>query len=251
MLSASEIRNAKFGKAVGGYKQEDVDILLDRIEADYVTFERTIKDFQAKTDALNKEIEELKNSQSSIQNVLLSAQRLADQIVNEAKVKSEEIIHNAEANISLITAQEKELSQTFEMKAQDRKATLEKELEEMVKTAQAKADSIKAASDDAVARQQILFDKLKMEIAAFKSGITAKYKEHLELLSTLPDSVPMDPKAIADAVAIAIDKAPAPESFIKEEKKADAIEELYNKDDYSADEQLGFTVAQEDEDEEA
>lgn len=214
MLSSIEIRNAKFAKAVGGYKQEEVDILLDKVEADYAQYEKIVKDFQAKTEALNKEIEELKGSQNSIQNVLLSAQRLADQIVGEAKEKSEEIVRNAEASIAVITAKEKELSATFERKAQERKSALEKELSDMVKTAQIKADSIKAASDDSIARQQLLFEKTKMEVAAFKAAITARYKEHLELLAALPDSVPMSPAEMAEAVAASVDKAPAPESFI-------------------------------------
>lgn len=217
MLSASEIRNAKFAKTMGGYKQEEVDILLDKVEADYVQYERIINDFQAKNEELNKQIEELKNSQNSIQNVLLSAQRLADQIVGEAKEKSEEIVRNAEASISVITAKEKELSATFERKAQERKVALEKELSDMVKTAQIKADSIKAASDDCIARQQLLFDKLKMEVAAFKASVTAKYKEHLELLSSIPDSVPMSPKEMAEAVSASVDKAPSPDKFIATE----------------------------------
>lgn len=214
MLNAAEIRNAKFGKSMNGYKQEDVDILLDRVEADYVQYERIIKDFQEKTDSLNKEIEELKNAQNSIQNVLLSAQRLADQIVNEAKVKSEEIINNAEASISIITAREKELSTTFERKAQERKAALEKELSDMIKEAELKAESIKKASEDSVNRQQLLFEKIRLEVAAFKAGVTAKYKEHLEILNSIPDSVPMDPKQMAQAVSVQVDKAPNPQEFI-------------------------------------
>lgn len=88
MLSVAEIRNVKFTKAMGGYKQEEVDVLLDRIEADYTQFERAFKEYKAKIDSMNKEIETLKSSQNSIQNVLLSAQKLADQIVDEAKQKS-------------------------------------------------------------------------------------------------------------------------------------------------------------------
>ena len=238
MLSAVEIRNAKFAKAVGGYKQEDVDILLDKVEADYLQYEKIVKDFQAKTEGLNKEIEELKNSQNSIQNVLLSAQRLADQIVNEAKEKSEEIVRNAEASIAVITAKEKELSATFERKAQERKSALEKELSDMVKTAQIKVDSIKAAGDDSIARQQLLFDKTKMEVAAFKAAVTARYKEHLELLAALPDNVPMSPKEMAEAVAVAIDKAPAPEKFITLpiEETTEEIEET------ETDSDMGFVV---------
>ena len=193
MLSSLEIKNIKFSKAMGGYKQEEVDVLLDKVEADYLQFERVIKEFQAKLEALEAENEEFKNSKNSIQNVLLSAQGLADKIVNEAKEKSEEIIRNAETSISEITNREKELSATFEYKAQERKAQVEAELNEMVAAAEAKAAAIMKGAEDSVARQQMLFDKLKIEIAAFKTGITAKYKEHLSLLSVIPDTVPLTP----------------------------------------------------------
>jgi len=242
MLSAGEIRNVKFGNAVGGYKKEEVDILLDKVEADYVQYERTIKEFQAKTEALTKEIEELKNSQGSIQNVLISAQRLADQIVNEAKEKSEEIIKNAEANISIITAREKELSTTFERKAQERKAVLEKELADMVKTAQLKADSIKAASDDSLARQQMLFEKIKLEVVAFKAALTAKYKEHLELLNSLPDSVPMSPDEMAKIIAATVDKAPDPETFISSGSPLELPEEDITEPEMEEDDSVGFII---------
>lgn len=215
MLNALEIRNVKFSKSMGGYKQEEVDVLLDKVEADYAQFERIIADFQNKNEELSAEIAELKKAQDSVQNVLLSAQRLADSIVSEAKEKSEEIIKNAEANITAITAKEKELSATLELKAQERKAQLEGELAGMIEEAKQKAESITAAANDAVARQQMLFDKLKMDIAAFKSAITAKYKEHLELLSVIPDTVPMDPQKMSELVLAEFDKAPAPASFIQ------------------------------------
>lgn len=218
MLSAAEIRNVKFTKSMGGYKQEEVEVLLDRIEADYVQFDRAIKEYKMKLDSMNKEMELLKSSQNSIQNVLLSAQKLADQIVDEAKQKSEEIVNNAQANIEIITAREKELSAAFDIKAKERKDKLEKELDDMVKTAKIKADSMKAAAEDSVARQQLLYDKLKMEMSAFKAAVSAKYRDHLEMLKSLPDTAPMDPKRMAEIVAAAVDKAPLAESFINEVK---------------------------------
>lgn len=242
MLSASEIKNVKFAKSMSGYKQEEVDILLDKVEADYAQYERIIKEFQDKNDALTKEIEDLKASQNSIQSVLLSAQQLADRIVSEAKEKSEEIIRNAETNISVITAHEKELSATFELKAQERKSELEKELNHMVSKAKLKAESITAAAEDSVARQQILFDKLKMEIASFKSSINAKYKEHLEILSSIPDSVPLDPQRISEIVAATVDKAPEVFDFIK----TDAVrEEVASNIKEAANDSNGFSIKEE------
>ena len=215
MLSAAEIRNVKFTKSMSGYKQEEVDILLDKIESDYAQFDRIIKEYTAKVETLNKEIETLKSSQNSIQNVLLSAQKLADQIVDEAKQKSEQIVKNAEVSIQVITSKEKELATAVELKAKERKESLEKELSDMVKTAQIKADSMKAAAEDSVARQQLLYDKLKMEMSAFKAAISAKYKEHLEMLKELPDTAPMDPKRIAEVVSAAVEKTAKPDRFIK------------------------------------
>ncbi len=245
MLSAAEIRNVKFTKSMGGYKQEEVDVLLDRIESDYAQFDRAVKEYRAKIEAMNKEIESLKSSQNSIQNVLVSAQKLADQIVDEAKQKSEQIVKNAETNLEVITAREKELATAFELKAQERKAKLEKELADMVKTAQIKADSMKTAAEDSVARQQLLYDKLKMEMSAFKAAVSAKYKEHLEMLKALPDVAPMDPKRIAEVVSAAVDKAPNPESFIK---TADLTAPVYTEKETSvpaAKPDSGFKVADE------
>ena len=74
MLSSTDIRDIKFSKAVGGYRQDEVDVLLDKVEADYEQNERTIRALQDEIQRLNREIEGYKSSQDSIQQVLLNAQ---------------------------------------------------------------------------------------------------------------------------------------------------------------------------------
>ena len=214
MLTVAEIMEVKFGRAMGGYKTEDVDVLLDKIEADYAAFERMIKEYELKIETLNSEIEGFKSSQSSIQNVLVSAQGLADKIVKEAKEKSEQIITQAQNSIETITVHEKELSAAFELKAQEQKNALEKELKSMIEDARKKAQIITAGAEEQVKKQQMLFDKLKLEIATFKSGITAKYKEHIELIAKIPDTVSEDPKYIADVLGVEYDK----KNQVKEEE---------------------------------
>ncbi|MBR4072835.1 MAG: DivIVA domain-containing protein, partial [Clostridia bacterium] len=189
--------------------------LLDKVENDYEQYERTFRELNDKIASLNEQVENYKNSQSSIQNVLLSAQKLADQIIDEAKAKSEEIVNSAEANISIITAREKELSNAFELKASERKAMVESEINDMLAEAKAKSAAIEKATEDSVKRQQMLFDKLKLEIAAFKSDITKKYKEHLELLQKLPDTVPMDPLHITEIVTADFNKVPETSNFME------------------------------------
>ena len=221
MLSVSEIRDVKFSRAVGGYKADEVDVLLDKIEADYAAFERIIKDYEIKVETLNSQIDGFKSSQNSIQNVLVSAQGLADKIVSEAKEKSEEIIRQAQANIEGITAREKELSAAFELKAQEQKNSLERELKKMVEQAKEKSEVIVAATEERVKHQQMLFDKLKLEIASLKSGVLAKYKEHMELMSKIPDSVPSSPEYVAEVLSASYDKI---QSAAKPEERQDETE---------------------------
>ena len=216
MLTVAEIKDVKFGRAMGGYKTEDVDVLLDKIEADYAAFERMIKEYELKIETLNSEIEGFKNSQSSIQNVLVSAQGLADKIVKEAKEKSEQIITQAQNSIENITVREKELSAAFELKAQEQKGALEKELKAMIEDAQKKAQIITSGAEEQVKKQQMLFDKLRLEVASFKSDITSKYKEHIELIAKIPDTVPEDPKYVADVLGTEYDK--------KKEEKEETVE---------------------------
>lgn len=245
MLNSKEIRNVKFSKSVGGYKQEEVDILLDKIEADYEQFDRIVRELNGRVEQLTREVDNYKNSQSSIQNVLVSAQKLADQIVDEAKVKSEQIVQNAEASIEVITVREKELSTAFDRKASERKAEVEKELDAVIAKAQLKKEGIEKATEDSVKRQQLLFDKLKLEISAFKAEITQKYKEHLEILQKLPDEVPMDPSRMAEAVAAAVEKVPMPEAFVEmpsvdEETAEDLSTDNEEKDEKTA--SAGFVI---------
>ncbi len=215
MLSASEIRNVRFSKAVGGYRQEEVDILLDKVEADYEQFEHTLREMNGKINQLTADLADAQNSQGNIQNILVSAQKFADQLVEEAKAKSADIIASAQENIEKITAQEKELTTAFDQKANERKSAYQNDLDKIIKDATEKQTAVETATQDCIDRQQLLFNKMKAEISAFKAEVTAKYKEHLELLSQLPDTVPNEPEEVAKAVALSFDTMPTVDEYVQ------------------------------------
>ena len=214
MFTAEEIKNVSFSKSMSGYKTEEVEVFLDKVEADYKNFESIINEYKAEVARLQNEKDTAEHSKNSIQSVLLNAQKLAEQIVADAQSQSDEMIKNAEANVAALAQQEKQMATTFEIKAAERKANLENELEQMVKNAKIQADSITAAANDSVQRQQVLFDKLKLEVAAFKSAVTSKYKEHLSILQEIPDAVQMDPERMAQVITAKLNDVPSPESFI-------------------------------------
>lgn len=225
MLSANEIRNVRFSTAMGGYKKEEVDVLLDKVEADYELFERTLREMNNKINELKGQLEDTQNATGSIQNVLISAQKFADQIVEEAKQKSAEIIASAEASIEKITAQEKELTSAFDKKAGERKDALQSDIEKIISNAEQKQAAVETATQDCIDRQQQLFNKMKKEIASFKAEVTAKYKEHLELLSSLPDTVPNDPVEIAAAVSESYEGVPTVKEYVENPQPIETVQE--------------------------
>lgn len=219
MFTAEEIKKVGFSKSMGGYKPEEVDSLLDKVVTDYENFEKVVNEYKTEILRLQNEIDSAEHSKSSIQSVLLNAQKLAEQIVADAQCKADEMVKEAETKVTLLAAQEKEMIATFEMQANERKANLEIELSDMVKKAKIKADSITAAANDSVSRQQVLFDKLKLEVAAFKSAVTSKYKEHLSILQEIPDVVQMDPERMAQVITAKLNVVPKAESFIAGDTK--------------------------------
>lgn len=224
MLNAKELKNIKFSRQMGGYKQEEVDILLDRVEADYEVFERTIRELKSEIEHKNEEISTLKSSQSSIQEVLINAQRLAEQMVKEAKEKSEEIIKDAENSIVNMTEKQRDVIAAFENEQSLRLKKADEEYTALIAKLEAKKASVEKATEDCIERQQTLFNKLKFEVSAFKADISAKYKQHVELLSKIPDEVPMDPKSVVEMLSEEALKEPDVSGFIVNMDSTEEIE---------------------------
>lgn len=228
MLSSNDVRDVRFSKAMGGYKQEEVDAFLDTVEEDFRQYETYVKSLQEKLSAITAEVEEYKTSQASLQSVLISAQQLADNIVAEAKGKAQKIIDDAKSAAELATSEAKNMLVNFDEKLGAKKEAAEKDLEEALKKGEAKRVAIETATADSVKREQALFDKIRLEIAAFKSELMEAYKKHIEIISKLPDCVAMDAESAAAAVALEFDKIPDVSDFIKveEDEVASVIVEL-------------------------
>lgn len=223
MYNANDIRNVRFSKQMNGYKQEDVDIFLDSVEQDYQQFDAKLAELNSQIMSLKKENDDLKISQSGLQNVLVSAQKLADQIVDDAKKKAEEIIVEAKVRAGEITSSVEEKAAADKFIAEQNKQRAAAEYAEIMKKTADKSQEMISAAHDSVARQQLLFDKLKLDIVNFKSQVMAIYKEHIDSLSKLPDEVPFDATRAAEAAAFAFDSKP--DFTKKEEPKAEETEE--------------------------
>lgn len=236
MLNSSQISQAQFSKSKNGYDQVEVDNLLDAIEKDYNEFEGQLSALNAKIKSLEAENESIKISQSSIQSVLVSAQKLADEIVEKARVDAEGIINEAV-----------EKAKAVEHESETRKIAAEQAIKQLLADAAKKSEGMITAAHDSVARQQILFDDLKQQISDFKNDIKAKYKEHIELLAQIPDCVPGTATEAAAAVKDMIEQKENESAAepIAEENQIEQIEEdapVDTAEEVVEEKSSGFTV---------
>lgn len=242
MYSVEEIRAISFKKG-RGYNADDVDVFVDQIAAEYEFALRQIAALKAENEQLKAEAKNSDGTQSSLQNILVSAQRFADQIVDEAKQKAEEILTEAKT-------QAVETAQQIEADKENCKATIlqanesaQREIEKLLKDGVARSEAMKTAAKDSVERQQLLFDKLKTEIVSFKSQIMDMYKQHLNLFTQIPDEVPFDAARAAAAVNAVIDAQPDFEAMVKGDSPAEpaAEEAVPEQETAQEQEEMGFT----------
>ena len=202
MLTADEIRNITFSSSMKGYKREEVDEFLDRVEADYEQIAYQIKLLLEKNDELEKKIEESENAKDSIQNVLLSAQKLADQIVADAKNQAEEILNAAKGEIELTKVSRLQTLNDLEREFEEKKAAITKDYEDFEQGYEDKKQAMLFAAKQSVQNEQAIYDRLKIEAAAFRSDILVRIKSFVKAVSELPEDAPMDAVRAARAIEL-------------------------------------------------
>ena len=161
MLSLNDITNVSFRKAgFSGYRTDDVDTFIDQVRD---TVEELIQKNQALRDEVAKEkeqtsqmqkkveilaakIEEYRSEEDEIKNALVSAQKLGDASIREARHKAEIILKDA---------------------------TL-------------KAEHIVSGAEGQIQDQKQQLQNLKAQVSDFRSHLLDLYRQHLTLINALP-----------------------------------------------------------------
>ncbi|MCI9576470.1 MAG: DivIVA domain-containing protein [Clostridiales bacterium] len=161
MLTLNDIINVSFRKSnFSGYRSEDVDDFIDEVKDSYdllikknIEQKETNDALTAEITRLKKENEELKvyvdqyqKDEDEIKNALISAQKLSDASIREARHKAEIIL----------------------------------------KDANLKAERIVSSAEVEIMEQKGELDRIKQLVSDFRSNLLDMYKEHLTLVNALP-----------------------------------------------------------------
>ncbi|MBR3447721.1 MAG: DivIVA domain-containing protein [Oscillospiraceae bacterium] len=159
MITAKDVQKKKFEKVKFGYSPEEVDSFLAQVENDLRLMQQDLDDSNEKIQLLADKVREYKDTEDDLKNALLLAQKQARQVVEEAQQKADAIVADAKASVDTVKSQALVDSET---QLQNITAQLEAENAHLVET--------------------------QHQVADFKRALFDLYKEHLELISRLPES---------------------------------------------------------------
>ena len=148
MLSAKDIREIKFSRSMGGYKTAEVDEFLDRCADTVEELATQNEENTKKMQVLAETVMDYRNQEDSIRSALISAQRMSETVISDARNQANDIVEAARSEAATIH-----------------------------ETAQA----------EIVAEREEL-NRIKREVAEFKAKLLSIYREHLTLINILDDN---------------------------------------------------------------
>ena len=120
MLTPQEITSKEFGKAVfGGYDMAPVDSFIDTVVKDYTDLYKENAVLKNKMKVLVEKIEEYRATEDAMRMALLTAQKMAKEITDEAEKKSRTMIEDAERQVKERVGSIEELTATEERRLAD------------------------------------------------------------------------------------------------------------------------------------
>ncbi len=180
MFTAGEIRDTVFDKTARGYNVDDVNAFLAQLADQIETLQTEKADAESKMMMLAERLEGYRKDEDTLRSALITSERLKEAVLTEARQKAEILINDA----------------------------------------QMKAEQLTNAANQELEREEASFEKLQSEVAEFKKNVLAMYKEHLEVISRIPEP---EETMSSDAPAEIADEDFSEE--IKEEAKVAAEEE--------------------------
>lgn len=147
MLKAQDIRVVTFDKGMRGYNTQDVDAFLAQVADQVEQMEAEKAEIEKKLYMLAEKVAEYRKDENNLKAALLNAQRLGENVIQEANQRAAQILREADI----------------------------------------KAEAVIAQTTQRLEEEKLELARLQEEVGRFKNNILALYRQHIESLSTLPE----------------------------------------------------------------
>ena len=154
MITAQDIREKTFEKArIGGYDMASVDDFLEELADDITASQKENAVLKSKMKVLVDKIEEYRANEEALNMAVLSAQKLAVQIENEARTRSANMLADAEKQVKATVGSIEERAKAEEKRLEEAKAATAKFLDTVRSMCSAQIANIEAITSGAAPKQ--------------------------------------------------------------------------------------------------
>ncbi len=159
MITAQDIREKTFEKATfGGYDMGEVDDFLEELAADLAASQKETGVLKGKMKVLVDKIEEYRSTEEAMQMALVSAQKVAKEIQDDAQAKADALVADAQGRA-----------------------------DELLSAAQAKADGITGDLQAKRAAEEQRYDAAKTASASYIEKMLMVCQKQNDFLTALKD----------------------------------------------------------------
>ncbi len=166
MITSKDVRNKRFEKAAFGYKQEEIDEFFAQLEAELDEMERERAEANNKIQVLADKVREYMRDEDALKDALLGAQKQGRLVIADAQEKADQIMAEAQEKAAAL---EDEAVRQHAIKMEQNRAEIAKEKEALIEA--------------------------QRQVADFKKSLFDMYKSHLELISSMPETVDEETEA--------------------------------------------------------
>jgi len=196
MITSKDVRNKRFEKAAFGYKQEEIDEFFAQLEAELDEMERERAEANNKIQVLADKVREYMRDEDALKDALLGAQKQGHLVIADAQEKADQIMAEAQEKAAAL---EDEAVRQHDLKMEQNRAEIAREKEALIEA--------------------------QRQVADFKKSLFDMYKSHLELISSMPETVDEDVTEAAAETADEIAAVVTGEELTAEETAAEEAAE--------------------------
>ena len=105
MLTPNEIQNKTFKSAVGGYKKDEVDEFISVVYGEFDSLYKQNIALNDKINMLTEAVKQYKSMESALQNTIVTAQNVSEELKRTAQLTAETTVRDAEQQAEKIIAE--------------------------------------------------------------------------------------------------------------------------------------------------
>ncbi|MGI6038861.1 MAG: DivIVA domain-containing protein [Clostridiales bacterium] len=199
MLTPQEVQDKKFPKAVfGGYDMGEVDDFLDSVSEDYTALYKENVVLKNKLKILAEKVEEYRSVDAAMRKALLSAQKMANEITEEAKLKCEELRIKAQTDYENSVAALKDNIKNEEKRLEKLREETSKFAEASILVYNRQIENIRRMVTEPVVEK---VDKVNQVVEDIERNFSRSFDEETRTVTKSPEITEESEDGVAERIA--------------------------------------------------